>query len=78
MNEPVDQPPASTPPPLFECRELTVGYGRVNIVRPFDLTADAGTVVAILGPNGAGKTTLLSTICGLLPRQSGTVLLDDH
>jgi branched-chain amino acid transport system ATP-binding protein len=54
------------------------GYGRVNIVRPFDLAADAGTVVAILGPNGAGKTTLLSTMCGLLPRQGGTVLLEDR
>ena len=73
MNEHVDQPPGSPPPPLFVCRELTAGYGRVNIVRPFDLAAAAGTVVAILGPNGAGKTTLLSTMCGLLPRQGGTV-----
>jgi branched-chain amino acid transport system ATP-binding protein len=54
------------------------GYGRVNIVRPFDLVAEAGTVVAILGPNGAGKTTLLSTLCGLLPRQGGTVLVADR
>ena len=76
MTEHVDQPPGSSPTPLFECRELTAGYGRVNIVRPFDLAADAGTVVAILGPNGAGKTTLLTTMCGLLPRQGGTVLLE--
>jgi branched-chain amino acid transport system ATP-binding protein len=62
-------------PPLFECREVSAGYGRVNIVRPFDLAADAGTVIAILGPNGAGKTTLLSTMCGLLPRQGGAVRL---
>jgi branched-chain amino acid transport system ATP-binding protein len=61
------------PPPLFECHQLAAGYGRVNIVRPFDLAADAGAVVAILGPNGAGKTTLLSTMCGLLPRQGGAV-----
>ena len=70
MNEHVDQPPGSAPLPLFECRELMAGYGRVNIVRPFDLAADAGTVVAILGPNGAGKTTLLATMCGLLPRRA--------
>jgi branched-chain amino acid transport system ATP-binding protein len=73
--ERVDRPAVSPAPPLYECRELTAGYGRVNIVRPFDLAADAGTVVAILGPNGAGKTTLLSTMCGLLPRQGGTVRL---
>ena len=73
--ERVDEAAGSPAPPLFECRELTAGYGRVNIVRPFDLAADAGTVVAILGPNGAGKTTLLSTMCGLLPRQGGIVRL---
>ena len=66
----VDQPPASTPPPLFECRAVEAGYGRVNIVRPFDLTADGGTVVAVLGPNGAGKTTLLSTIAGCCPARA--------
>jgi branched-chain amino acid transport system ATP-binding protein len=71
----IDEAAGSSAPPLFECRELTAGYGRVNIVRPFDLAANAGTVVAILGPNGAGKTTLLSTMCGLLPRQGGTVHL---
>jgi branched-chain amino acid transport system ATP-binding protein len=54
------------------------GYGHVNIVRPFDLAADAGSVVAILGPNGAGKTTLLSTMCGLIPRQGGTVRVSGH
>jgi branched-chain amino acid transport system ATP-binding protein len=66
------------PPPLFECHQLAAGYGRVNIVRPFDLAADAGAVVAILGPNGAGKTTLLSTMCGLLPRQGGAVRVAGH
>jgi len=76
VTEHVDQPPDSTVPPRFECRELMAGYGRVSIVRGFDLAADAGNVVAILGPNGAGKTTLLSTMCGLLPRQGGTVLLE--
>jgi branched-chain amino acid transport system ATP-binding protein len=78
VNEHFDGPANSPTPPLFVCRELAAGYGRVNIVRPFDLVADAGTVVAILGPNGAGKTTLLSTMCGLLPRQGGSVRLAGH
>lgn len=78
VDEPVGSPPLPQSPPLFECRDLAAGYGRVNIVRPFDLSADAGTVVAILGPNGAGKTTLLSTMCGLLPRQGGSVHVSGH
>ena len=59
--------------PVFVCAGVQAGYGKVNVVRRFDLEAPAGTVVAVLGPNGAGKTTLLTTLAGLLPAQGGTV-----
>ncbi len=35
-----------------------------------------GEFFGLLGPNGAGKTTLISLICGLLKRDSGSILLD--
>jgi molybdate transport system ATP-binding protein len=43
-----------------------------------DLTLDAapGETVVLLGPNGAGKTTVLRVIAGLLPLDSGHVVLD--
>ncbi len=63
---------------LFECRDLKAGYGEITIIPTFELSADAGTVVAILGPNGAGKTTLLTTLAGLLPAQEGTVTIDGN
>ncbi|MGH8885789.1 MAG: sulfate/molybdate ABC transporter ATP-binding protein [Egibacteraceae bacterium] len=40
------------------------------------LRVDAGEVVAVLGPNGAGKTTLLRALAGLVPLDSGRVVLD--
>jgi branched-chain amino acid transport system ATP-binding protein len=61
--------------PLLECQGIKAGYEKITIVPTFDLTAEAGTVVAILGPNGAGKTTLLTTLAGLLPAQAGTISL---
>ena len=60
---------------LLELRGLAAGYGRVTVVQPMDLTADAGAVVAVLGPNGAGKTTLLATVAGLLPSHAGSVVV---
>jgi branched-chain amino acid transport system ATP-binding protein len=59
--------------PTLSCRGLRAGYGKVTVIRNFDLDADAGSVVAVLGPNGAGKTTLLLTIAGLLTRLGGEV-----
>jgi branched-chain amino acid transport system ATP-binding protein len=61
---------------VLECRGVVAGHGGVPVVRSFDLSVDAGSVVSILGPNGAGKTTLLETFAGLLPRLSGDLLID--
>ncbi len=60
----------------LECRGVVAGHGRVVAVRDVNLSAEAGSVLAILGPNGAGKTTLLETIAGLLPRLGGEVLIE--
>jgi molybdate transport system ATP-binding protein len=40
------------------------------------LEATPGETVVLLGPNGAGKTTILRVIAGLLPVDSGRVVLD--
>jgi cobalt/nickel transport system ATP-binding protein len=34
--------------------------------------------VALLGPNGAGKSTLIGHLNGIVPAQSGTVLIEDE
>jgi ABC-2 type transport system ATP-binding protein len=42
------------------------------------LDIERGEILALLGPNGAGKTTLISTICGIVTKSSGTIMVDGH
>ncbi|MFM7470951.1 MAG: metal ABC transporter ATP-binding protein [Nodosilinea sp.] len=57
---------------------LTVYRDRHPIVENVSFSLESGTDTAVVGPNGAGKTTLAQAILGILPRQSGEVLILGH
>ena len=59
-------------------RDVGVAYGGVAAVRGLSLTVDPGEIVGLIGPNGAGKSTTLHAIMGLVPAQSGEILLGDR
>ncbi len=59
--------------PLFEARELSVGYARRAPVQTVSFTVMPGELWYIVGPNGAGKSTLLRTLIGLLAPLSGVL-----
>jgi branched-chain amino acid transport system ATP-binding protein len=62
--------------PILEARGLFAGYGASQILRGIDLAVQRGETIGLMGRNGMGKTTLIRTLLGLLPAQSGQVLLD--
>ena len=61
---------------LLETHRLTAFYGDFQALYGIDLNLDAGETLAIIGANGAGKSTFLKAVTGLLPAESGSVVLD--
>jgi branched-chain amino acid transport system ATP-binding protein len=61
---------------MLEIRDLSAGYGPVQILREVSLSVGAGEIVTLVGSNGAGKSTLLNTICGIVRPTAGRVSLD--
>ena len=58
---------------LLEVKDITSGYGEVQILWGSDLCLEKGKLTCLVGSNGAGKTTLLRTIMGLMQPWSGTI-----
>jgi branched-chain amino acid transport system ATP-binding protein len=55
---------------------VNAGYGSFAALFDISLDVEHGEAVGVVGPNGAGKTTLMRVISGLLPPQSGRILLE--
>jgi thiamine transport system ATP-binding protein len=56
--------------------DVTVRFGERVVLDAVDLHVAAGEIVALLGPSGSGKSTLLRVIAGIVPADSGRVVLD--
>lgn len=46
------------------------------LFQDFNLTVKDGEFVSVVGSNGSGKTSMLNIICGSIPIESGSILLD--
>lgn len=42
----------------------------------YSLTVEDGQFVSVVGSNGSGKTSMLNIICGSIPIESGSIVLD--
>jgi branched-chain amino acid transport system ATP-binding protein len=65
-----------SPSSLLMVRDLTLGYGRADVVSNINIDVAEGAIVALIGSNGAGKTTTLRGISGLLKARKGSVTFD--
>jgi urea transport system ATP-binding protein len=61
---------------MLELRQVSIAYGRTEVVHGVDVVVPPDGIAVVLGHNGAGKTTLLRAAVGTLKPRSGSVLLD--
>jgi NitT/TauT family transport system ATP-binding protein len=57
-------------------KDLRKGFGALSVLDGVSFSVARGELVCILGPSGCGKTTLLRIAAGLIPFDSGEVLID--
>jgi lipopolysaccharide export system ATP-binding protein len=61
---------------ILSAEHLAKRFKFRQVVNDISLEIRSGEVVGLLGPNGAGKTTAFYMIVGLIPADSGRILLD--
>jgi ABC-2 type transport system ATP-binding protein len=63
---------------MIVVKDLTKCYGKITALNHVTVQFDDAQTVAIMGENGAGKSTLLKIIAGILPYDSGDVVVDTY
>jgi len=59
-----------------EVDRISKRFGGLQALDAVSLEVGAGEVTAVIGPNGAGKSTLLGCLSGMIPIDSGRVLIE--
>ncbi|MEF9942113.1 MAG: ATP-binding cassette domain-containing protein [Lachnospiraceae bacterium] len=65
---------------MLELKNIHKYYnpGTVNemcLFQKFNLTVEQGDFVSVVGSNGSGKTSMLNIICGSIPIEAGSILI---
>lgn len=63
---------------LLSINNISLSRGRRKVLNNLSLSVNPGDRIIVRGENGSGKTSLLQSILGLLPPDSGSILLKDR
>lgn len=58
---------------ILEIRDITSGYGEVQILWGTSIELEEGKLTSLVGANGAGKTTTMRTVMGQIKPWGGSV-----
>ncbi|CAH0387824.1 unnamed protein product [Bemisia tabaci] len=64
--------------PGIQVRGLTKSFQKFVAVNNISVNFYEGEITALLGHNGAGKTTTMSMLTGMIPADSGKVIVDGY
>ena len=59
-------------------KNLSAGYGKMEILHNFDLFVNKAQSLCLIGPNGAGKSTILHSIYGFTNIYSGDIIINNN
>ena len=60
--------------PIVELKHIHKSFRNIEVLSDVSLSFEASSVHALVGENGAGKSTLTKILCGVFPKNKGTIL----
>src|SRR5690625_2358213 len=61
---------------IIQVKNLSASYFGEQVLQNISFSFETGKLIGIIGPNGAGKSTLMKAMLGLIPKDSGDILID--
>jgi len=61
---------------MLKLNNYNVADGQSRVINDMNLEIGEGEIISLVGRNGMGKTTLLKSLIGMVPQESGQILLD--
>jgi len=60
----------------IEMKNIYKSFGNNEVLKDVSFELEGGEILALIGENGAGKSTLMNILGGVLPMDSGQVIID--
>lgn len=60
---------------ILETKHISKHFDGVYALRNLSIGFESGKVTGIIGPNGSGKSTLINTLTGIIPLDSGEIII---
>ena len=63
--------------PTLEIKNLHKHFDGIKAVNDLSLSFEAGKITGLIGPNGSGKSTLINLLTGVVPYDSGVLIIGE-